>query len=278
MRAFALGWIATALVSFPASAREWPDAGGWTIAESDNACGLMQEFEGKGETELVLVASNDGKIGLSVRNAGWSPTEGQDYDLDFVLNGRSYGGGGAVGLADGYKKGFAAAFGDDFMRDFASGTSLLIYRGETLVDQLSLKGTAAGVAMLRRCLSAIKADKAAADREMQRFAHIADDPFAAKPTDSTEAPDADIPKPRIDPENWFSDADYPSRAQREERSGTTGYRLEVGADGRIHDCTVTSSSGHADLDEATCRLIRMRGRFSGSGGSYNGKRVWRLPG
>ncbi|EQB01745.1 protein TonB [Sphingobium wenxiniae] len=91
--------------------------------------------------------------------------------------------------------------------------------------------------------------------------------------------------PRSAPGSWLSDADYPSRAQREERSGTAGFRLEIGPDGRVTSCTITSSTGHSDLDEATCRLLPKRARFKPAKGSngeemadtYNGRITWRLP-
>ncbi|RJG51825.1 TonB family protein [Sphingobium terrigena] len=197
--------------------------------------------------------------------------------MDFLLNGTSYGGGAAIGVAEGYKKGFVATFGEDFGRDFTAGSSLQIYRGETLVDQLSLKGTAAGMAMVRRCLAAIRADKSAAQREKQRYAHIADDPFAVKQTEMEKLQfGVNSAKPRSLPAAWVSDADYPSAAQRERRQGVTGYKLEVNADGQATSCIVTSSSGHPDLDEAACRLIPRRARFS-TGGLYESKVTWRLP-
>ncbi len=91
--------------------------------------------------------------------------------------------------------------------------------------------------------------------------------------------------PRGNPGSWLSDADYPSRAQREERSGTAGFRLDIGADGRVTNCTITSSTGHSDLDEATCRLLPRRARFKPAKGSdgkdmpdtYTGRITWRLP-
>ena len=91
--------------------------------------------------------------------------------------------------------------------------------------------------------------------------------------------------PRGSPGSWLTDADYPSRAQREERSGTAGFRLEIGADGRVTNCTITSSTGHPDLDEATCRLLPRRARFKAAVGgdgqpmadTYNGRITWRLP-
>jgi periplasmic protein TonB len=113
-------------------------------------------------------------------------------------------------------------------------------------------------------------------------------PVAAPPPPAPPPPPA-VPAsratPRSSPGSWLSDADYPSRAQREERSGTAGFRLEIGPDGRVTSCTITSSTGHADLDEATCRLLPKRARFkpaTAAGGgpmsdTYNGRITWRLP-
>ncbi|APL94841.1 hypothetical protein Sj15T_33630 [Sphingobium sp. TA15] len=112
-------------------------------------------------------------------------------------------------------------------------------------------------------------------------------PVAAPPPPAPPPPEvpASRASPRSSPGSWLSDADYPSRAQREERSGTAGFRLEIGPDGRVTNCTITSSTGHADLDEATCRLLPRRARFkpaTAAGGgpmsdTYNGRITWRLP-
>jgi periplasmic protein TonB len=67
--------------------------------------------------------------------------------------------------------------------------------------------------------------------------------------------------PRGNPGSWATSNDYPSRALREEREGTTGFRVSIGTDGRVTDCQVTSSSGSPDLDEATCANVTRRARF-----------------
>jgi protein TonB len=68
--------------------------------------------------------------------------------------------------------------------------------------------------------------------------------------------------PRGNPGSWATTNDYPSRALREEREGTTSFRVTVGPDGRVADCQVTGSSGHPDLDAATCENVRRRARFT----------------
>lgn len=92
-------------------------------------------------------------------------------------------------------------------------------------------------------------------------------------------------RPSNNPGNWVTTNDYPSRAIREEWEGTTGIKVTVGTDGRPQDCTVTASSGHAVLDEATCSRVMKRARFKaaldGFGektlGSFSTSVRWQLP-
>lgn len=110
-------------------------------------------------------------------------------------------------------------------------------------------------------------------------------------------PKADPPAPRIEPKrieparakanlaSYVSDEDYPSSAVRNEEQGTTRFRLTVGANGRVTECSVTSSSGSAALDATTCKLMRQRAKFTpamDSSGSPTGDTVasairWVLP-
>lgn len=91
-------------------------------------------------------------------------------------------------------------------------------------------------------------------------------------------------QPKGNPGSWATTNDYPSRALREERSGTAGFRVTVGLDGRVIDCQVTSSSGHADLDQATCANVSRRARFKPAmqdgqpvQGSYSNRVRWVIP-
>ncbi|MEJ5977245.1 energy transducer TonB [Novosphingobium sp. PS1R-30] len=91
--------------------------------------------------------------------------------------------------------------------------------------------------------------------------------------------------PRGNPGSWATTNDYPARALREEREGTTGFRVSVGPDGRVTDCQITNSSGHPDLDQATCDNVRRRARFTpakdGEGqptsGTYANRVRWVIP-
>ena len=91
--------------------------------------------------------------------------------------------------------------------------------------------------------------------------------------------------PRGNPANWATTNDYPTRALREEREGTTSFRVTVGPDGRVTSCDITGSSGSPDLDEATCSNVTRRARFNpatdGEGqptsGAYSNRVRWVIP-
>lgn len=92
--------------------------------------------------------------------------------------------------------------------------------------------------------------------------------------------------PRGSPGSWVTSDDYPSAAYARQAQGTTGFRLEVGPDGRVTSCSVTSSSGNPDLDATTCRLLPKRARFKPAIGSdgqptsdtYSNRVRWQMPG
>lgn len=91
--------------------------------------------------------------------------------------------------------------------------------------------------------------------------------------------------PKGNPGDWVTTDDYPARALREERAGTTRIHMTVGPNGRPTDCSVTGSSGSPDLDEAACTFAQRRARFNpamdGEGqpttGQYNGSVRWVIP-
>ena len=84
---------------------------------------------------------------------------------------------------------------------------------------------------------------------------------------------------------YFSTDDYPAAALRGLEQGTTGFRLTIGANGRVSDCAVTHSSGSLALDAATCRILMSRARYlpaRDSAGNLttrtdSGRVTWRLP-
>jgi protein TonB len=106
-------------------------------------------------------------------------------------------------------------------------------------------------------------------------------------------PPAPPPKPVVsqraalkgNPAGFFGPDAYPPAAIRAEAQGRVVAALTIGPDGRVSACTVTSSSGNSDLDDATCRIARSKVRFTPAkddagnptGSSYTLPVRWVLP-
>ena len=92
-------------------------------------------------------------------------------------------------------------------------------------------------------------------------------------------------RPRNDPLGWITAADYRSNWITKEMTGRARFRLDIAADGRVTGCAITASSGHPELDAATCTLVSKRARFqpgrdtsgAAAASSYSNAIDWRLP-
>ncbi len=91
--------------------------------------------------------------------------------------------------------------------------------------------------------------------------------------------------PRTDPKRWVTTDDYRGNWIRQEMTGKARFRLEIAADGRVTSCTITASSGHPQLDAATCALVGKRAKFQPArgnngepvAGTYSNAIDWQLP-
>ncbi len=91
--------------------------------------------------------------------------------------------------------------------------------------------------------------------------------------------------PLANPAEWVNTSDYPAGALRRENEGITSFRLTIDPQGRVSACLITVSSGWSALDEATCRLISERARFSPAtdrkgravAGTYSNRVRWVIP-
>ena len=94
------------------------------------------------------------------------------------------------------------------------------------------------------------------------------------------------PVPVRNPGSWIGTNEYPARALREEREGTTAFRLEVDASGGVTSCTITGSSGHGDLDRAACSALKRNAQFTPARdvtgkairGMWSNRVRWQIPG
>ena len=91
--------------------------------------------------------------------------------------------------------------------------------------------------------------------------------------------------PANNPGAWVVTADYKTSWIRRELEGTAAFRVTVGRNGRVESCTVTGSTGHGVLDQATCELVTKRARFTPAkddtgatvAGTYSSAVRWQIP-
>jgi protein TonB len=96
-------------------------------------------------------------------------------------------------------------------------------------------------------------------------------------------PVAAIPRGNVG--GWITDSDYRTSWINRDYSGVAGFALSIDARGRVTDCSITASTGHSALDQATCRLLERRARFNpakdGNGnavaGSFSSSVNWKIP-
>ena len=116
-------------------------------------------------------------------------------------------------------------------------------------------------------------------------------PIAAPPAPPAPAPAP--PAPRVNqsagakgnPSDWITQDDYPASALRAEEQGTSAITWTINTQGRVENCRVTSSSGSSALDDAACRAITRRGRYSPAkdqngnpiASTQSRRVVWKLP-
>ncbi|TMM48103.1 TonB family protein [Qipengyuania marisflavi] len=55
---------------------------------------------------------------------------------------------------------------------------------------------------------------------------------------------------------------YPRRAERDGTEGSVGVSITIGPDGRVSNCSVSSSSGSSELDSAACQGMTRYARYN----------------
>lgn len=105
------------------------------------------------------------------------------------------------------------------------------------------------------------------------------------PVTPTPAYQPRSPRPRNDRNSWVLKRDYPHRDLVEGNQGTTRVELAVGVNGRVSECRVIASSGHASLDSRACERIASKARFEPAtnelgekvAGTYRSSVTWQIP-
>lgn len=91
-------------------------------------------------------------------------------------------------------------------------------------------------------------------------------------------------RPAGNPGDWVLPDDYPVTALRANEAGRTHFRLTFDNTGKVTDCEITQSSGYADLDSTTCRVLSARASFVPGtrggkpvGSTYTSSVNWSIP-
>lgn len=90
---------------------------------------------------------------------------------------------------------------------------------------------------------------------------------------------------RGNPGEWVTNDDYRSSWIAREMEGTVTFQVAIDARGRVTQCAVTKSSGHSELDAATCANVTRRARFEPARNSqdravpstYSNTVLWQIP-
>jgi hypothetical protein len=156
------------------------DVGDWTVAASQDkkGCFLTRAYQVPGGTTLLFGLDTDGSNRLSVLNGNWSIKQKERQSLNFRLSNIAFPKHLAIGMASEEKKGFVTSFGVKFPDHFAASSFLNISRGTVPVEELSLDGSGAAVAELRKCVDLYREKPAPDVRGSERAGHIPIDPFA----------------------------------------------------------------------------------------------------
>ncbi len=272
-----IGLAAVLAASAPAAEaaqglKPWASVGEWRIITL-HAGYCLADRTYPGGTRVSISSQKGGAAGLSLENRDWLERTAHFYKVSLVQDGaaRTFAGGARAEFRT--LNLVARSSGADLLAQLARGGSLEIAGPDgRLIERLDLTGVAPAVARLAPCLS---------QATLENYPPVAPPPPPPPPREIGARPPRQLTPPHL----LFSNADYPPSAFRAGEEGLVGFRADVAEDGRVTGCTVTRSSGSSALDLATCRVVRMRGRFlpardrdgKPAKGSFHGRIAWRLP-
>ncbi|MEW4449156.1 energy transducer TonB [Qipengyuania sp. JC766] len=180
------------------------------------------------------------------------------------------------------------AVDDRLDRKLRTGTELTILGDGNVLRSISLKGSAAAMRAFDRCLAAVAEGPLPPTMPLlqtippPRMLAITPPPIATAPPMRLAAGYPAVP---IDRESWITIDDYPASALRQLQEGPVGVSMQIDSLGRVEQCEIRSSSGYAQLDDWTCRILTRRATFDPAtddngnpqAGSYATVVRWVLP-
>jgi TonB family protein len=229
----------------PAPVPAAPKAPRWIVHWAEQRCSLIREMGGAdGASLMVRTVPGTGQAELWVLDPKWQGPQrhalaqfeiemdpsGADFSqFGYLISFRGQPGIAITNLEPGFIDSFS---GSERLRVGAAGKRYGEYR---------IPASARAVASLRECEAEIMRD------------------WGLDPT--VQSALRQRAKPDKTPARWFDDRDYPSEAVRQGQSGSVLARYSVDVNGRVSDCFIVETSGHALLDRQTCAVLLKRGRY-----------------
>lgn len=217
----------------------------WVVDWGEQRCSLIRQTGGEasptlmvrtvpgaGQAELWLLDPNwtgPHFVGFQRVELGLQPSgfRAADYAISVRFKGQQ--GIGITNLEEG------------FLDELPGTTRLIVRRGKRTLAEVPLPGSARAVDALRACEAEILRDWGLDPKVIQSLQRR--------------------PTPVRRPALWFNSTDYPRAAVQMRQTGSVLTRMTVGTDGRVSECVIVESSGHALLDRRTCELLVNRGRY-----------------
>ncbi len=179
-----LALLPALLLSTPSLARDYAtrDVGPWVVSASSDrkGCFLTRTYDGPRATTVQFGLDADGTNRLTVLNANWSIQAKEQLRLTFRLSKASFPKHLSVGIAADGKRGFVTSFGEGFPAALAASNFLHIRRGDVPVEELTLDGSGAAIAELRKCVDLYRNAPAARPSVKPEKGRIPIDPFDVK--------------------------------------------------------------------------------------------------
>lgn len=202
----------------PVEARVWGSPAGWVVQDFPEACGMERRFGGAGNTTMSITWHVDHGALLHVSNFEWPIRKGDKFEVIARIDGWALDRRATAYENDG-RKGFGTFLRQEHVNAIAAGAEIGFHRADTgaLIDSLSLDGSGAAVALMRRCLASVQARVAQERRGKAAPGSVRANPVAnpvvpGRPADAE--PMAGIP-------SLVSGEDYPAAAIRAGEQGQT---------------------------------------------------------
>lgn len=215
-------------------------AGRWVVDWGDTRCSLIRRNDGQPASIFALrTTPGTGRWEIRLLNPDWprvvydSPErirvtlEPQGRLLEGEMEATETPLGRAIVVDE---------LEEETLSAFVGAQAIRVDRGDERILDMRLPGLSIGMNALRDCV----------DEVMLEWG-IDPAAFAALRT-----------RPRGNIAAVFEHDDYPFDALTKNHEGTSVFRMTIDRGGRVMDCATVLSSGHDDLDERACSVVRQR--------------------